>query len=327
MTTPESQAANKQNTRGSVKLPLGDLAKASVRQLFPQITEEQAHALREGLPVPPSPNWAPDAMSASDADYRVLDTMASQWGLPRICSRISCILPLGRPERLRRARKAVNQFVAQRYPFKRLIVVNGTDTPVLTHPHPEVVEIRTEQILTGPMRNEGIRKAIELPNAEDGAGSGMVFPFWDDDDVYHPYLLTNMARFHHAAGGQGIALTSQIRVDIRTARAYLYRDQAGIPNTMLVNMDEHFDEVTIGDDVSAWKKIGGHVIPTDEYPWNLLKICIYDGNNISAESDFLRDCPPEPGRFRLPAASIDYLQSVLRTFGLTTRVISEGVTP
>jgi glycosyltransferase involved in cell wall biosynthesis len=125
---------------------------------------------------------------------------------------VSGILPFADPRRLSLVRKAVNNFIRQHYTPYELVVVNGTDTPVLTNREMDsdlyresgcsVVEVRAPAGLNAAaMRNKG----IEIAKGEWN------FPI-DDDDWCHPERL--MFQMAHRREGSPCLLRYQLRVDI-----------------------------------------------------------------------------------------------------------------
>ena len=159
---------------------------------------------------------------------------------------VSGILPFSDPRRLSLVRKAVNNFVRQHYTPYELVVVNGTDTPVLTNQEMEtdafrkagcsVLEVRApEGLNAAAMRNVGIK----------AAHGDWIFPI-DDDDWCHPQrLLFQMA---HRREGQACMLQYQLRVDVHRSLQqfgdvteaesckpllHLFRMETGIPATIL----------------------------------------------------------------------------------------------
>jgi len=238
---------------------------------------------------------------------------------------VTCILVFGQKERMRRARKAVNQFVAQSYPHKQLVIVNATDIPITTVPHPQIKELvfpPDSVPLTGTMRNFAI----------DNADGDLLYPHWDDDDIYDKHLLAYM--MNGRVPGKATLLNSQIRVDIKNAVAYLHTDAHGIPNTMLVPKTVvRYKESTGGEDIDFWVKHWGvrtTVLDNKLWPTNTLKTVVYDGNNVSALENFMVDHakPEYAGRFDLTPIEIWYLRTTLETFGVraSTRNTAEQLT-
>lgn len=307
--------------RGRAVIPLGDMAKADLPKLFPHLTPQQVAAIREGKPVPPSPDWQAPPVAA-DYHQRMLDWFAR---FNHSYGTVLCVLVFGVRERIKLARKAVNQFVAQRYPDKSLVIVNGTDLTVTTHKHALINEIKVEPHLTvAEMRNIGI----------NSTRSAWIKPNWDDDDVYDPYLLSYM--MHHSkcddtGDGPCIALNSQLRVDITSGTAYMFSNSEGIPNTMIVPRHTltHVDYPSDSDDAeylakkAAATKQRTTVIPNTTFPLNCLSMSIYHGHNFMPADTHMGEYannPDHAGRWYLGQPESEQLRNVLSTFGFKIQV-------
>lgn len=302
-------------------IPLGDMAKADLPKLFPHLTPLQVAAIREGKPVPPSPDWqAPVAV----ANYheRMLDWFAR---IDNDYGSVLCVLVFGVRERIKLARKAVNQFVAQRYPLKHLVIVNGTDLPVTTHPHALIKEMKVEPYLTiAEMRNIGI----------NSSRSTWIKPNWDDDDVYDPYLLSYMMA-HSTADDTGdgpcLALTHQLRVDITSGTAFMHTNPAGIPNTMIVPREtgETIAFPSDADDAEYLAKKAASTkrpittIANVGFPLNCLSMSVFHGHNFMSADVHMGDNigDEHAGRWYLGMAEKDQLRDKLSTFGFQIKVI------
>lgn len=346
------------------RIPVGDMARSSLDKLFPQLTADQVTAIREGRPVPPSPDWKPlggaaipaweefrrQAPDDRDALIQRLtkerDELSARLDMTRVrlyqaarmadiaaaamrnsLPGITALLVFSDAARLKRARKAVNQFVAQSYPNKQLIIVNDSRAAVTNVPHPLVREIFWNDLsadrhpTTGKMRNFGYKLA-DTP---------LVFPFWDDDDVYDPHLLAYMAV---AGQGRKTILTTQVRVDIDNSTAYLHTDPAGIPNTVLLpggRAELPFPDQTGGEDVESFEteklRSGGpqadypyYPIDNSAWPANTLLMRVWDGNNVSTCDEFMgaHAAPAHRGRWDLGPNEAAHMKAVLATFGVRT---------
>lgn len=302
-------------------IPLGDMAKADLPKLFPHLTPPQVAAIREGKPVPPSPDWQAPA-SVANYHERMLDWFAR---VDNDYGSVLCVLVFGVRERIKLARKAVNQFVAQRYPLKHLVIVNGTDLPVVTNQHALIKEIKVQPYLTiAEMRNIGI----------NSSRSTWIKPNWDDDDVYDPYLLSYMMA-HSAADDTGdgacLALTHQLRVDITTGTAYMHTNMDGIPNTMIVPRDtgETIEFPSDSDDAEYLaKKAASSKRPVTKianvgFPLNCLSMSVFHGHNFMPVDVHMGDNVGEEhaGRWYLGVPEKEQLQAKLSTFGFQVKVI------
>lgn len=306
-----------------VKLPIAQMAKDSLEHIFPQLTAEQCAALRGGLPVPPSQAWLDalplgepilDVVKATPSDR---DRLAREADILNACIvglktgwPVTCVMPFGDARRIKLARRAVNQFVAQSYPHKKLVVVNASGTPVTTVPHADIAEVTVAaDTAVWEMRNVGI----------DQAGQSAVFPFWDDDDVYDPHLLSLlMSRFGQA--WRAVALSHQVRVDIQRAAAYVHYAPTGLGTTVVVppDKDRFSAGVASAEEYMAEFWPTAHVIDTSRYPLDTLKVAVYHGNNATPREEFMvgHAGDDSTGVFKLSSPEAAHLAAVLATFGL-----------
>jgi len=267
---------------------------------------------------------------------------------------VSGILPFSDPRRLSLARKAVNNFIRQHYTPYELVVVNGTDTPVLTNQEMDtesfreagcsVVEVRApEGLNAASMRNRGI----------EAAHGDWIFPV-DDDDWCHPQrLLFQMA---HRVEGQACMLQYQLRVDVSQSLQqsgdpaqpdylsackpllHLLNIDTGIPATMLfpriknqstrelwlydgqLNVGEH-DELLArlrrheGNSVVCNNM---HSTFVSEMQWPILSVAIYHGNNELTHEQFFVRLPRPVDHSVVPAglrqSDMDQLRIVLQSY-------------
>lgn len=331
-----------QKVSGKTTIPVGEMAKANLDKIFPHATPEQIAALREGKPIPPSPDWEgfspantkavarverdpTDTIRISELNQKLDEATAALRvtvrrnqifegflaAMKRTMPLVTCVLVFQDRNRLRRARKAVNQFVAQSYPNKQLVIVNGSDLDITNVAHPAILELKwgTGET-TGAMRNYAV----------DNAAGDLLFPFWDDDDIYDPDLLAFLVQNHKP--GRGVALTSQIRADIKNSVAYMHVEQDGIPNTLLCpKTDARFDGRTAGDDFAFWQRhwaLKSEVVDNLAWPLNTLLTRVHDGNNARPAEDFMvgRATPEHFGKLELAENEAAHLKAVLATFGV-----------
>lgn len=337
--------ADGQKIGGKTTIPVGEMAKANLDKIFPHATPEQITALREGKPIPPSPDWDGlgdtiskiDKMAATPArdpvDVLRISELTDKLtklqdatremvhrdglfngviaALGRRLPTVTAVLVFQDRNRLRRARKAVNQFVAQTYPNKQIVIVNGSDLDITNVAHKAVLELKwgTGET-TGALRNYGL----------DNAAGDLVFPFWDDDDVYDRDLLAYLVANH--APGRGVMLTSQLRVDIKNSAAYVHDERDGIPNTLLCpKTDARFEHRTGGEDFAFVQRhwaMKSEVVDTSAYPLNTLLMRVFDANNAVPAEEFMvgHHTADHFGKWELGASEADHMKAVLATFGL-----------
>ncbi len=329
-----------QKSSSRVTIPVGDMAKQSIGKIYPQLTAEQIEALNSGKPIPPSPDYRGGPVGVvvareSDADLGRIEELNEKIGQQAALLRekvrvegifeeciaaskggptVTAFLVFGDKNRLRRARKAVNQFVAQSYPNKQIVIVNATDTSVTTHPHRLVKEVKWEAGLeptTGNMRTQAV----------DLADGDLLFPFWDDDDVYDRHLLAYLVSNY--TPGKAVLLNSQIRVDIKNSAAYMHVEPDGIPNTLLCPKEKgkYFGSATGGEDYAFWNLNWGLrsvVVDNRHFPVNTMLMRVWDGNNVLPQDRFMVDHATEAhyGRWELGGSEAEHVKAVFATFGL-----------
>lgn len=350
------QDSNGQKISGRATIPVADMARENLGKIFPHLSVEQIEAMKAGKPVPPSKDW--DGFGKLDTakavaiatsiigsprnedDVRRLQELRQQLNDANDALRrkartegifnaviesmdsvplLTAILVFGNKHRVRRARKAVNQFIAQSYPNKQLVIVNATDIPITDRPHRQIREVPMEvssefpSYTTGSMRNFGMKFS-------DGE---YIYPHWDDDDVYDQHLLTFMMASRKP--GKAVLLTSQIRVDIKNSVAYMHVQPDGIPNTMIVPATPYkYPDKTAGDDVAYWGRYWSSksvIIDNLGFPVNTLKMCVWDGNNATAADQFMvgHDGADLHGKWALGGAEAEVLKDAMASFGLITQ--------
>lgn len=268
---------------------------------------------------------------------------------------VSAILPFGDPRRLNLARKAVNNFIRQHYTPYELVVVNGTDTDVLTNAEMDtegfravgcrVMEIRVPAGLNAAtMRNRGI----------EAAHGDWIFPI-DDDDWCHPQRLT--FQMAHRIDDHPCLLKYQLRVDISTSLKQAAEDHPegaakpllhllgldeGIPSTILfprlINADGElwlYDEaMNIGehDELLARMKRGGaapvvcdnmHNPFVQGMQWPLMSIAMFHTSNELTHEQFFQKLPRPIDRNVVPTglrqSDMDQLRVVLQSYNFRIR--------
>jgi len=320
-----------QKIGGKATIPVKEMALANLDKIFPHLTAAQIEALRSGAPVPPSPNWngsdrsmsvAPDAKRIARR-LAVCDASLAQ-AKNRLPS-VTAIMVFSDANRVRRARKAVNQFVAQSYPNKQIVIVNASNTPITNVPHNNVLELQSvAPASTGELRNIGLKHAV----------GDLVFPFWDDDDVYDYELLSFLVSAH--VRGKATLLTTQVRVDIEHATAYMHVEPYGIPNTVLcpTGMGIQFADRTGGEDytfVQPHWALKTNVVDNKEWPVNSLLMRVHAGDNVTPRETFMagHHSPEFFGRWDLGKDVAEYMTETLEGFGLKAeaRLPQEALQP
>lgn len=342
----------------STKIPVGEMAKDMLDKIFPHLTPEQIEAMKAGKPVPPSPDWVAGAVAKAEPHLSALRKTESTPGDQRRIQElnqkledtyvmlrekarkdaileqmvatmasgplVSCIMLFKEKNRMRRARKAVNQFVAQSYPNKQLVIINNSDTPVTNVPNRHIKELTFEvsdDIHTdslGMMRNAALKVC-------DGT---IVYPHWDDDDVYDPHLLAflvqnyvmkNYGVFpeHHKA----VTLQSEIRINIENSVVYQHTETDGLPGNMLVPFtNARYADLHGEEGMAFWQRywaIKSHVC-ADGWPINTLKMSVFDGNNVLPVEKFMVDhaTPEHEGRWHIGEKELEHMRVVLEGFGV-----------
>jgi hypothetical protein len=285
-----------QRVSSSTRIPVGELVKNNLETIFPGLTSEQAAALREGRPVPPSPAWPAAHEKASG---RLLAQMAD--GIAEHGPSVGCILVVSDPRRLKQlVPHAVRQFLAQHYRHKQLVVVNATGTP-FSHDHPDVkvVAVDDEMPLAG-LRNLGASQCE--------CECEWVKPCWDDDDVYDPMLLTYMMA--HRRGYYPLLLSSQTRVDVLRGTAYVHHEKRGVPNTVLLPNYGH----ALFDPDCVMRVVVDNI----GFPANMLSVAVYHGRNATPVEEFMAGHASDEFRnvLELSEQEARHLKEVLLPFGV-----------
>ena len=268
---------------------------------------------------------------------------------------VSGILPFSDPRRLNLVRKAVNNFIRQHYTPYELVVVNGTDTDVLTNDEMkselfekagcQLLEVRAPAGLNAAsMRNIGIK----------AAHGEWIFPI-DDDDWCHPQrLLFQMA---HRIAGHPCLLRYQLRVDIspsllNTAEQHpvgafkpllhLLGLSTGVPSTLLfpksvdssgepwlydgsMNIGEH-DEL-----LARMSQAGATPVVCDNMhnsfvtgmQWPILSIAMYHTSNELTHEQFFQRIPKPMDASVVPVGltgeDMMQLKTVLQSYNFKVR--------
>jgi len=263
---------------------------------------------------------------------------------------VSGILPFSDARRLNLARKAVNNFIRQHYTPYELVVVNGTNTDVLTNAEMDsetfrragchIMEVRApEGLNAAAMRNLGIK----------AAHGDWIFPV-DDDDWCHPERL--MFQMAHRRDDYPCLLRYQLRVDISPSLRiasedhpdgafkpllHLLRIDEGIPSTILfprlLNPDGalwlYDEDLNIGEHdelLARMKRDGAAPVVCDNMhntfvngmQWPILSIAMYHTSNELTHGQFFQRLPEPVDRsvvpFGLTRADMDQLKVVLQSY-------------
>jgi hypothetical protein len=291
--------------KATTQIPVAAMARAHVETVFPALTAAQCHALRHNLPVPPSPDWFETPQENAASRQSVL-----------------CVMVCGLAARLRLARQAVMQFLAQSHPRKTLLIFNGTTTPVLTDPVDGVVEMTNLE--WGD--DVAVLRTLALNAAAMHMPSDLVYPHWDDDDLYHPHMLSSMASCC-VEPRYAVALSHQVRVNIRSSTAFVHESLDGIPSTIMVPATMAYELPYAPESGGAcareWYKASladrTTVVLNSDLPELFLRVGVYHGANLTSPDLFMRQ-HQTPGRWDVPPAAAVGLLAILGRFGLTTEI-------
>lgn len=290
-------------------------ARMSLREMFPNATEEQIKALNEGMPVPPSPEWL-TANASGETQGGQSPAVRNATELPLV----SCVMVFSDAKRMRAARKAVNQFVAQTYEKKQLVIINATDQPVTNVPYSAIKEVRISERnpSIGFMRTKGIQVA-----------EGGWIKQWDDDDIYDPLLLAY--QMGCCKPGHAVLLTHQIRVHTIRAIAYMHRQPEGIAGTILFPKQDglQYPDISLGEDRAFWISnfaTKTHLVNNYAFPLSAMQTAAYHGHNVLPVEQFMIEhhSPEFDGRIELPELEAEYLKRRLVDFGLQVKPVVVG---
>jgi len=265
---------------------------------------------------------------------------------------VSAILPFSNTVRLNLVRKAVNHFIRQNYTPYELVVVNGTDTDVLTNESMNtegmrgqgcnLMEIRVPSGLNASsMRNHGIR----------ASHGDWIIPL-DDDDWCHPErVIFQMA---HRRGSNPVLLRHQLRVDVSPAmsadmeeakfKPLLYlldKPASGVPSTILFPREASlsgdlwlYDEsLNTGEHeelLARFKQQGADPVVANNahntfvagMQWPLMSVAVYHGLNELTFDQFFAGMPKPIDRSVVPpglvGSDIAQLRAVMEAYNFRT---------
>lgn len=263
---------------------------------------------------------------------------------------VSCVLPFANPARLNLVRKAVNNFIYQKYTPYELIIVNGTDQNVLTNTNMESDSyLRAGCTVKEIQAKAGLNAAAMRNVALKDYAQGDYVICIDDDDYFHPdRLLYQMAHRHPE---NPCLLKYQLRVDLSPVlfsdpnlnltetngpRLHLLGERHGIASTALFprldcNLEPWlFDETyNVGEHSNLIYRMQGaelapivfdnkHTPFSSSYNLPLLSVAMYHGGNELSYDDFFKppdfDISSENKPTGLISADFEFLKSVLRSY-------------
>lgn len=262
---------------------------------------------------------------------------------------LSAILPHHDASRAQLCKKTVSNFVRQHYlPFE-LVVINGTEEPIITNTDIYAQEYKDDGCFVkeifvkgkpnaAAMRNEGIKQA---------AGEWIVAV--DNDDWFHPQrFLYQMA---HRREGSPCLLQQQLRVDVSPLvdlmsgdlaansfkpLLYMYKQDTGVASTMVfpkykkestelwlydesLNSGEHEELLSrLCDGVSPVICNNNHTRLVNGLGWPLLSVAMFHGSNELQFNQFFEGLP-EPfdkdmAPIELNTQDISQLKTMLRSY-------------
>lgn len=226
---------------------------------------------------------------------------------------VTALLTLADPRRLRRARARVDQFLAQTYARKQLVVANSCGTPVLTRDHPDIEELAAPEGLPGTLHNLALAHA-----------TGDWICTWDDDTYQDPHRLAY--QMAHRVPGRANLLTAQVRVNLDRVTACAYSRSAGLPGTLLFPRgdDRYTVDATPESEVDldaeffarCWRD-RADALPNQRYPANMLTVAFQDVLSTRTVGQFLGSYHDDAykGRSLLDPDASDHLAAVLRDSG------------
>lgn len=260
---------------------------------------------------------------------------------------VSCILPFSNPYRINLVRKAVNNFIYQRYTPYELLIVNGTNQSVLTNADMDSQFYSTagcsvREIQTSPGLNAAAMRNVALKS--HAAGDYIICI--DDDDYFHPDRLLYQMAHRRLQNPAPCMLRYQLRVDLTgvlgsfdsesmsslaaSPKLHLLAKKDGIASTAVfprldldgnpwlfnedLNTGEHeelIDRIT--------QKLGFSVFDNKHTPFNagsnlpLLSVAMYHGGNELNYQQFFEqpDISLVDGMHR---GDIEFLKSILRSY-------------
>jgi hypothetical protein len=258
---------------------------------------------------------------------------------------VSCVLPFTNPSRLSLVRKAVNNFIFQRYTPYELLIVNGTGQSVLTNSDMDSEPYVAAGCLVKEIQADAGLNAAQMRNIallEHAKGDYVICI--DDDDYFHPdRLLHQMA--HRPPTGTCL-LKHQLRVDLTgvlfadsqatdlatnsAPKLHLLTKNEGIASTALFpRLDLLGNPWTFNEDLTSGEHVelvnsmrlnsAVSIFDNRHTPFNagsnlpLLSVAMYHGGNELSYADFFEPTDAEPSSSLNPG-DIEFLKTILRSY-------------
>lgn len=274
-------------TKQSVRFSLGDM--------YPNLEQEQLHAIGNNLPIPPSRSW----LALHGHELTAPAPTPSETGLPLV----SCVLVVNAPKAW--AQRAVQLFLGQTYSAKQLVIVNTTDRRITTVEHPDIVEKMIDTPLTlGAMRNVGLDTA-----------TGAWIKQWAPNEYYDPHFLSYLMA--HRREGMATALKLQLRTSLVRGSAYLHPGAPAVENTLLVpRSTARYLDTNHGEDVIYYREHWATkclIVPNITHPATTMNIAIYSSDDVAVLSQAMPYFYDDTtiNRWILPEADRKPLEAVL----------------
>ena len=233
---------------------------------------------------------------------------------------VSAILTFSDARRLSLVRKVVNQFIRQHYTPYELVVVNGTDSRVLTNDSMENDSMQAAGCgLTEVYAASGLNSAA-MKNHGLKVASGEWVICIDDDDYVHPgRLLYQMA---HRRDGKACLLRHQLRVDVSAALTFM--DGTVWQFNTEINTGEY--EALLAEmrqcDIGFVICDNQHNVFITGMHWPLLSVAMYHGGNELTREQFFPDGNTvNMGQIPngLNAQDMDCLKNILRAYNFSVQ--------
>ena len=268
---------------------------------------------------------------------------------------VSAILPFSDPRRLNLVRKAVNNFIRQHYTPYELIIINGTDTDVLTNDEMESARFRASgcsiRELEAPA---GLNAATMRNRGIEAARGDWIFPI-DDDDWCHPQRL--QYQMAHRVDKNPCMLKYQLRVDISPSLRQSAEDhpegsfkpllhllclEGGISSTILfprlinvagelplydetLNIGEH-DELLARLSQDGYPPVvcdNMHTTFVNGMQWPILSVAMFHTSNELTREQFFQKLPRPIDHTVVPVglrqSDMDHLRIVLQSYNFKIR--------
>jgi hypothetical protein len=182
------------------------------------------------------------------------------------------------PQRSAYARLAIENFRAQVYPLKHLIVINQSETTLIPHPNPQITEnvVGKTDITLGALRNLAL----------DMIPEGEYFTTWDDDDWRSPSYLFDFVNAMQTPKSIP-ALTSRYEYNLITGLTWIAFKPSGFVLFIAPNIKSirYLNKQTMEDVeiLASYKSKGYTIIPLNNAPRSYIRLV--HGNNTSLYVD------------------------------------------